>query len=137
MSYSQRSFRRRHNWKIVRPLPEGQSIPVVGLEEGYFYEAHGAPLNWRAEVGGQLRPAMLRFVDYVNALATDQPAIEPSETDVLTIAQFLHYFIHASGWRDKGDGTLARLRDQAGRLRTLDQVMTFIAACVPLGIDPL
>ena len=92
----------------------------------------GTPLYWRDEMSGVLPAAIWAYIAHCA-----EPLTAPAPTSdqlVLTIA-YLRYVIAAPCWH--GDGELAALRADAGKLATLRDVRAWIGRAVELGIDPL
>lgn len=135
-----------------------QDIAVVVSDKGpngYSYDegagTPGVPFYWQNEKG-DLKPAMLHLVRYTSnvKLGTDDTSKPLSREEIVLIAQYFDYFIHAPCWHDDKKGSIARLRRSSRRfLRDLqlpplirgwngdglDRLQSFVQRCLSVGID--
>lgn len=92
-----------------------------------------APGYWMHETGGELGPAVRRYIELA----------ELSRRDIALIAAYLRQWINASGWDENphlgesGRDELARLRELARVLTNRPAIDAWIGLAVEFGADPL
>ena len=92
-----------------------------------------APKYWQHETGGQLVPAVLRYMRHQ----------ELSLRDVALIRAYLRQWVEAPAWEanpgmtHRGMIDLVKLRAKVLGAKTKDQIDECIAKAVEMGMDPL
>lgn len=95
----------------------------------------GLPLYWGDEMTGELRGAVLAYLNPTSGSPT------PRQLELLR-AYILHH-IHAPCWLANPHATpeycaqIGALQQQAAEIRTVDDVHAYIEAALDLGLDPL
>lgn len=88
-----------------------------------------APKYWEYETGGQLAPAIQRYLE-------NQPE---QLADVALIRAYLRQWIDSPVWDAPADtkGTLAELRRTVRLLKTRKHIRDWLNCALDIGIDPL
>lgn len=93
----------------------------------------GAPHFWRFETGGELAPAVERFL----------AGTFMSTRDIYLMREYLRQWILSPLWDanpsldSEGAQDLAALRTGIDRLTSVNAIRTWIRSALDLGIDPL
>jgi len=91
------------------------------------------PGYWMNETGGELVPAITRYLD----------GLRLSPRDVTLIRLYLQQWIGSPVWDtnpaldDAGRETLARLRETAGRVTDRKSIHAWIEAAIDFEVDPI
>lgn len=85
-----------------------------------------APKYWMLEIGDQLRPAIMRYLE-------NEP-LEAGDVDI--IRAYLRQWIDSPVWNAEGE-EVDDLRRKVREIRTRSDVCDWIEDALDLGIDPL
>lgn len=96
------------------------------------------PFNWRNEVSGQLRIAVLAYLDN----RVDKTPLP--EAELRMVRDYLIHYIHAPCWTqnldpedEDGGRILSELRLQAMSLASPEAIGAWIHKAMEIGLDPL
>ncbi len=90
-----------------------------------------APKYWMHEVGGNLVPAMKRYLEGTRAFPDDVNLIRAY------LRQWIDSPVWVGGVESETRNALDELRRKARELRTISDITTWIEQALDLGIDPL
>ena len=95
----------------------------------------GTPLNWQDDVTGQMREAVMAYLNQ-----------DPTPKQLKIVIAYIQYHIHAPCWLESSpfgevDEEMAQeiraLREQALKLTTLKEINQYIDRALNIALDPL
>jgi hypothetical protein len=86
----------------------------------------GLPLYWRNEQSGELRAAVMAYLNQQNQLTEEQFRL---------VRAYLRYWVFAPCWHDCG-GQLAELRESVEAIHRAEEITPWLLKALDLCIDP-